>query len=110
MEVFFPGVQGSLSSWGTGGGLTSWRSQGLRLVPTSAVSVWPTQPREENVKHAAFLDGFLHHQPVLAQRLGRRRTGACSGHLVKDVQLGDELLYLCSVVVALGRLEGERGR
>lgn len=55
---------------------------GLGLVLTSAVIVWPTQSREENVKHAAFLDGFLHHQPVLAQLLGSRHIGTCGGYVV----------------------------
>lgn len=56
------------------GGLVEVSSgvRGWGIVLTSVVSVWPTQPREENVKHAAFLNGFLHHQPVLAQLLGSR--------------------------------------
>lgn len=89
VEVFFLGVQGILSSWGTGGGLSSRRAgrslflvRGWDIVLTSVVSVWPTQPREENVKHAAFLDGFLHHQPVLAQLLGSRQIGTCGGYFI----------------------------
>lgn len=60
-------------------------SSGVRdwgIVSRSIVSVWHTQPREENVKHAAFLDGLLHHQPVLIQLLGSRQVGACGGYLI----------------------------
>lgn len=56
--------------------------RGWGIVLRSIVSVWPTQPREENVKHAAFLDGLLHHQPVLVQFLGSRQVGACGGNLI----------------------------
>lgn len=87
VEVFFPGDEGGLSSWGTGRSLSSWRaggglfqSQGLGL--SIEVHTQPTQPREENVKHAAFLDGFLHHQPVLVQLVGSRQVGACGGDLI----------------------------
>lgn len=72
---------------------------------------WPhTQPGERAVQDTAFLDGLLHHEPVLVQLPGGRQARVCGWHLIQDLQLRDELRHLCPVVVAFGHLQDSSGR